>query len=73
MWITEPSYTADQIRRIRARTLIIVGDKDIVMPEHAVEMFRAISNAQLCVIPGGEHGVMPSEAVLRFLQGSPEG
>ncbi|MEO8305665.1 MAG: hypothetical protein ABI724_16260 [Betaproteobacteria bacterium] len=43
------------------------------MPEHAVEMFRTIPSAQLCVVPGGEHGVMPTETVLRFLQESPAG
>ena len=73
MWVVEPSYTADQIRSIQAPTLIIVGDKDIVMPEHAVEMFRTIPCAQLCVVPNGEHGVMPSEAVLRFLREPPTG
>ena len=71
MWVMEPSYTTDEIRSIQAPTLIIVGDKDIVTPEHAVEMFRTIPHAQLCVVPNGEHGVMPTEAVLRFLQEPP--
>jgi pimeloyl-ACP methyl ester carboxylesterase len=44
MWATEPSFTNEQLGRIAAPTLIIIGDADIVTPEHAVEMFRAISN-----------------------------
>jgi pimeloyl-ACP methyl ester carboxylesterase len=44
------------------------NDRDIVTPEHAVEMFRAIRNAQLCVVPNAGHGVMPHEMVLAFLQ-----
>jgi hypothetical protein len=35
--------------------LIIIGDKDVTTPEHAEEMHRLLSNAQLVVIPGG-HG-----------------
>jgi pimeloyl-ACP methyl ester carboxylesterase len=55
-------------QRIAALTLIIVGDRDIVTPEHAVEMFRTIPNGRLCVIPGVGHGAMPKEAVRAFLE-----
>jgi pimeloyl-ACP methyl ester carboxylesterase len=48
--------------------LIIVGDGDIVTPEHAVEMFRTIPGAHLCVIPHAGHGVMPKETILTFLK-----
>jgi len=48
--------------------LIIIGDEDIVTPEHAVGMFRAIPRAQLCVVPHAGHGVLPKETVLTFLQ-----
>ncbi len=49
--------------------MIIVGDGDIVTPEHAVEMFRTIPAAQLCVVPHSGHGrVMPKETILTFLQ-----
>ena len=47
---------------------LVIGDRDIVTPEHAVEMFRTIPGAQLCVVPNAAHGVMPKEAILRFLQ-----
>ena len=46
--------------RIEAPTLLIIGDDDIVMPEHAVEMFRTIPRAQLCVVPNAGRGPMPS-------------
>jgi pimeloyl-ACP methyl ester carboxylesterase len=67
MWIAEPSITLGQLQSIAAPTLIIIGDADIVTPEHAVEMFRAIPGAQLCVVPHSGHGVMPQETVLAFL------
>jgi pimeloyl-ACP methyl ester carboxylesterase len=69
MWCVEPSFTNEELRSIEAPTLIIIiGDRDIVTPEHAVEMYRAIPHAQLCVAPNAEHGAMPSEQVLIFLR-----
>lgn len=45
----------DLIKSIKAPTLIIIGDKDVITPEHALEMQRMIANSQLAIIPGG-HG-----------------
>ena len=67
MWAVEPAFTRDEMQSIKAPTLIIVGDEDIVTPEHAVEMFRTIPGAQLCVVPHSGHGVMPKETILTFL------
>ena len=68
MWLAEPDFSHDDVAGIQAPTLVIIGDDDIVTPEHAVEMFRTIPKAQLCVIPSGRHGVMPKELILAFLQ-----
>lgn len=45
----------EQIRSIKAPTLIIIADKDVITPEHAIEMHRQIPNSELAIIPGG-HG-----------------
>ena len=57
---------AEAIRSIKAPTLLIIGDSDLVRPEHAVEMFRLLGggvfgdmapmpNSQLAVLPGTSH------------------
>lgn len=58
---------AEKIRAIKAPTLLILGDSDLVRPEHAVEMFRLLGggvfgdtpaglpNSQLAVLPGTSH------------------
>lgn len=46
---------ADAIRSIAAPTLVIVGDTDVVRPEHAVETFRLIPQASLSVLPKTDH------------------
>jgi pimeloyl-ACP methyl ester carboxylesterase len=68
MWLAEPSFTHEQLQSIEARTLLVIGDRDMVTPEHAVEMFRTIPGARLCVVPNAGHGVMPAETVLTFLR-----
>lgn len=44
-----------QIKSIKAMTLIVIGDKDVITPEHAIELHRQIANSELAIIPGG-HG-----------------
>jgi len=53
----------DLVRSVRAPTLIVLGDQDIVKPEHAVELTRLISGARLLILPGG-HGDYLGEAVM---------
>jgi pimeloyl-ACP methyl ester carboxylesterase len=55
--------------------LIVIGDSDIVRPEHAVEMFRLLGGgvfgdlaglpqSQLAILPGTTHVSLPSRADL---------
>jgi pimeloyl-ACP methyl ester carboxylesterase len=53
----------DAVRAVRAPTLIVLGDQDIVKPEHAVGLTRLIPGARLLVLPGG-HGDYLGEAVM---------
>jgi pimeloyl-ACP methyl ester carboxylesterase len=48
-------FTREEMKSIKARVLITLGDRDGVRLEHAVEMFRLIPNAQLAVFPAGDH------------------
>ncbi len=45
----------EELKSIKAPVLIIIGDKDIITPEHAIELHRQIANSELAIIPGG-HG-----------------
>jgi pimeloyl-ACP methyl ester carboxylesterase len=50
-------FTAERLATVSARTLVVAGDRDPFYPvELAVELFRGIPNASLCVVPGGGHG-----------------
>jgi pimeloyl-ACP methyl ester carboxylesterase len=64
---------AETIESIEAPTLLIIGDSDIVRPEHAVEMFRLLGggvmgdlaglpNSRLAVLPGTTHVTLVERA-----------
>ncbi len=57
-------WTPEQLKAIQAPTLILAGDHDIVRPEHLVQMFRQIPNAQLAVLPGTDHMTIVARADL---------
>jgi pimeloyl-ACP methyl ester carboxylesterase len=59
-------FPPDDLRAIKIPTLLIIGDADVVRPEHTVEMFRLLGGgvagdlhglppAQLAVLPGTTH------------------
>lgn len=50
------------VRSVRASTLIVLGDRDVVKPEHALELAELIPGARLLILPGG-HGDYLGEAV----------
>ena len=51
------NFTAATLQRITARTLIVHGDRDPLYPvEQALELYRAIPESALWVVPNGGHG-----------------
>ena len=52
---THPGWLPDDLRRVSAPTLVVIGDTDFVRIEHATEMFDLIPDAQLAVIPATRH------------------
>ena len=66
----------EAIRAIKSPILLIIGDSDLVRPEHAVEMFRLLGggvfgdtpaglpNSQLAVLPGTSHVTVVDRADL---------
>jgi len=48
-------WSAEEIRSIHAPTLVVVGDRDLVRPEHAVTMYQLLPRAQLAILPQTDH------------------
>jgi len=52
-----------EVAAVRASTLILLGDRDLVTPEHAVELTHLIPQSRLMILPGG-HGEYLGEAIM---------
>jgi pimeloyl-ACP methyl ester carboxylesterase len=72
-----PGWSDEEMRRIAAPVLLVIGDTDFVRIEHAAEMLELIPDAQLAVLPGTRHTelVHRTEVLVpllaRFLAGDP--
>jgi pimeloyl-ACP methyl ester carboxylesterase len=62
-WFDYAIPTAD-LGRIASPTLVMAGDDDIARFEHTIELYDAIPDAQLAVIPGASHLVPMEKAGL---------
>jgi pimeloyl-ACP methyl ester carboxylesterase len=60
-----------ELRALRAPTLILAGDRDVVRPEHAVELTHLLPDARLLVLVGG-HGDYMGEATMPQRARAPE-
>jgi len=60
-------FTAADLARIRARALVVYGDRDPLYPvEYGVELYRGIPDASLWVVPGGGHVPIAGEHAPEF-------
>ena len=48
-------WSPEEIRSIRAPTLVLLGDRDVVRPEHGVALYRLLPHAQLAILPNTDH------------------
>ena len=77
MFRTEPDILIEDLGRIGAPTLVLVGDDDFVPLEHTIELYRAIPNSELAVVPGTSHAhfmekpSLVDRIVLDFLDNDP--
>ncbi|MGH7857719.1 MAG: alpha/beta fold hydrolase, partial [Candidatus Binatia bacterium] len=77
MWRTQPNISEDDLARIEAPTLVLVGDDDLMTLEHTIALYRAIPNSQLAVVPGASHAVVMEQPepvnrlILDFLGNEP--
>jgi pimeloyl-ACP methyl ester carboxylesterase len=73
LWREEPNYTAEELGKIRCRTLIAAGEHDVIREDHTRELARRIPGATLWIVPKASHSVLqeaPGEVnpvILKFL------
>ncbi len=63
LWATSPTeseLSLAMLAKIDRPVLLISGDRDAVTLEHTLTIFRALPAAELCVLPGTDHGTFSS-------------
>jgi pimeloyl-ACP methyl ester carboxylesterase len=50
-----PGWTADEVRSLRAPTLLVFGDRDFTPLADVAELFGLLPDARLAVLPGATH------------------
>ena len=73
MWQTLPNYTMVDLAKIKAPTLLLAGQFDVIKREHTDRLAKAISGSEEDIIEGGTHFVaserpdIVNARILRFL------
>ncbi len=65
LMLVEPNIDASELASIAAPTLIIVGDHDVIRPEHAVEIYQHLPNGKLKILRNATH-IAPQDDPARF-------
>lgn len=57
MMQVEPNIPLDALRAIKAPTLILASDHDVIDDHHTVDIFQHIENSQLAIFPNATHAI----------------
>jgi pimeloyl-ACP methyl ester carboxylesterase len=73
----EPTLTTADLARVRARTLVMAGDDDVVRLDHTIALYEGIPNSELVIVPGTSHllniekPALCNELITTFLTSEP--
>ena len=52
---SEPALPASELHKVKARTLVMFGDDDLVTMEHVNATYEGIPESELAIVPGTSH------------------
>lgn len=55
MAAVEPNLQASELAKVTPRSLVMFSDDDLVTPRHMIDMYAALPNAELAIVPGTSH------------------
>jgi pimeloyl-ACP methyl ester carboxylesterase len=61
LWRDEPNWNPADLGRIRARTLVVAGEHDVVRRDHTEALARAIPGSVLWIVPAASHSVLQEQ------------
>jgi pimeloyl-ACP methyl ester carboxylesterase len=60
--VFQPNISLAELHRIRVPAFIIAGDRDVIVPEHTVAIYRSLPHAWLWIIPNSGHATLQEHA-----------
>lgn len=64
MYSAEVLISEQTLSNIRAKVLLVFGDRDLVKLEHGIELYHTISGSELCILPDTPHEVFSASPEL---------
>lgn len=58
LWLRDPYLPLEDLQRIQAPVLLVVGDRRDITLEHIQQIRAGLKDASLCVLPGASHFVL---------------
>ena len=55
MAAVEPNLQATELAKVTCRSLVMFADDDLVTPRHMIDMYDALPDAELAIVPGTSH------------------
>jgi pimeloyl-ACP methyl ester carboxylesterase len=55
MWAGFKGWSEADLRVLKAPLMVMLGDNDFILPEHALSLFRMVKNGRLAILPGSDH------------------
>lgn len=55
VWASEPNISVEELNTISCPVLVVNGDDEPFTPHHGVDLYQALSNGRLAIIPGSPH------------------
>jgi pimeloyl-ACP methyl ester carboxylesterase len=65
LWLTSPTeeeLNVGLLSKITQPVMLISGDRDAITLEHTLDIFHALPDAELCVLPGTDHATFSGRA-----------
>jgi pimeloyl-ACP methyl ester carboxylesterase len=69
LMLREPDISDEELRRIRAKTLVLAGSGDLIRERETRHIAKTVPGAALRILPGEDHGsyIVHSEKIARIL------
>ncbi len=60
----QPHISLAQVQTIKAPTLVMAGDKDVIKEAHTLQIYQHLQKAWLCIFPGATHMIPETDPQL---------